>query len=299
MYDSLIKTNLSVYSRLRLAELMQQKGLPYTKNWLLKNRKETLKGNYYWGEDNTHLFDNDAMATVIAYRILKNEKASLEELMRIRNFFLEKRGHSWRNTYQSVLIIETLLPDLMAQADKSTVGEISFTGSFQFTPKKLPFDTLLNSDQPITIHKTGISPVYFTAYREFWNSTPARNEKDFIVTSYFSDNVTQLKAGKPITLFVDVEVKKDAEYIMLNVPIPASCSYENKNQNWRNGEVYREYDYHQTTIFCKELKAGKYQYTISLVPRYSGIYTLNPARAEWMYFPVMYGQEGVKQVEVN
>jgi TonB-dependent SusC/RagA subfamily outer membrane receptor len=299
LYDSLLKTELSVYSHMRLAELMQQKGLPYTKNWLLKNRKETLKGNYYWGDDNTHMFDNDAMATVIAYRILKNEKASAEELMRIRNFFLEKRGHSWRNTYQSVLIIETLLPDLMAQADKSTAGEISFTGSFQLTPKKLPLDTLLNSDQPFTIHKTGISPVYFTAYREFWNSTPARSEKDFIVTSYFTDSVSHLKAGKPVTLTVNVEVKKDAEYIMLNVPIPAGCSYENKNQNWRNGEVHREYDYHQTTIFCKELKAGKYQYTISLVPRYSGSYTLNPARAEWMYFPVMYGQESIKEVTIK
>ena len=85
---------------------------------------------------------------------------------------------------------------------------------------------------------------------------------------------------------------------MLNVPIPAGCSYENKNQSWRNGEVHREYDYHQTTIFCKELKAGTYQYTISLVPRYTGKYTLNPARAEWMYFPVMYGQEKTKTIAI-
>lgn len=86
---------------------------------------------------------------------------------------------------------------------------------------------------------------------------------------------------------------------MLNLPIPAGCSYENKNQNWRNGEVHREYDYHQTTIFCKELKTGKYQYTISLVPRYSGSYTLNPARVEWMYFPTVYGQEAIKRIGIT
>lgn len=298
LYDSLLKTELSLYSRLRLVELMQQKGLPYNKDWLLKSRKETLKGNYYWGEDNTHLFDNDAMATLIAYRILRNEKASSEELKRIRNFFLEKRGHSWGNTYQSVLIIETVLPELMEEG-KNAPGAINFSGAFQFTPKTLPLDTVLTSTQPITVHKTGISPVYFTAYREFWNSSPTRSEKDFMVTTYFTDSVTTLTAGKPAILVVDVDVKQDAEYVMLNVPIPAGCTYENKNQNWRNGEVHRQYDYHQTTIFCKELKAGKYQYTISLIPRYSGTYTLNPARAEWMYFPVMYGQEGIKQLTIK
>ncbi len=298
LYDSLIKTELSIYSRLRLAELMQQSGLPFEKNWLHEARKQTLKGNYYWGEDQPYLFDNDKMATVIAYRILKNDKASAEELQRIRNYFLETRGHTWSNTYQSALIIETLLPELMEQAGNQTQPEISFNGSFNFSTKKFPFDTLIHLTTPVAVRKSGLSPVYFTAYYEFWNPEPERSEKDFVINTYFSGNVQQLKAGKPITLTVDVIVKKDAEYVMLNVPIPAGCSYENKNQSWRNGEVHREYDYHQTTIFCKELKTGTYQYTISLVPRYTGKYTLNPARAEWMYFPVMYGQEKTKTIAI-
>lgn len=189
LYDSLIKTDLSVYSRLRLAELMQHSGLPFEKGWLRDVRKQTLKGNSYWGEDQTHLFDNDAMATVIAYRILKNDKAQAEELQRIRNFFLEKRGHSWFNTYQSVIIIETLLPDLMEQAGNQTQPEISFNGSFNFSTKKFPFDTLIQLTAPVTVRKTGLSPVYFTAYNEFWNPEPERSEKDFVVTSYFKPRI--------------------------------------------------------------------------------------------------------------
>lgn len=299
LYDSLIKTELSVYSSLRLAELMQQSGLSFDKNWLRGARNQTLKGNYYWGEDQPYLFDNDRMATVIAYRILKNDKAPTEELQRIRSYFLETRGRTWSNTYQSVLIIETLLPDLMEQAGNHTQPEISFNGSFNFGTKKFPFDTLIQLTAPVTARKTGLSPVYFTVYQEFWNPQPERNEKDFVVTTSFSEGTQHLKAGKPITLTVEVVVKKDAEYVMLNVPIPAGCSYENKNQSWRNGEVYREYDYHQTTLFCKELKAGTYQYTISLVPRYTGKYTLNPARAEWMYFPVIHGQESPKSITIG
>jgi hypothetical protein len=34
-----------------------------------------------------------------------------------------------------------------------------------------------------------------------------------------------LKAGEPAQLLVMVNVKKEAEYIMIEVPIPAGCSY--------------------------------------------------------------------------
>jgi hypothetical protein len=31
----------------------------------------------------------------------------------------------------------------------------------------------------------------------------------------------------------------------------------------------------------------------------SGLYTLNPAKAEMMYFPVFYGREGMKKVAIG
>src|SRR5262249_34239522 len=105
--------------------------------------------------------------------------------------------------------------------------------------------------------------------------------------------------GKPITLIVDLEVKRDAEYVMIEVPIPAGCSYQSRGQSWINGEIHREYYNHKTNIYCKLLKAGKYTYTIELLPRYSGKYTLNPAVAECMYFPTLYGREGVKDVVIK
>ncbi|MFN7261510.1 MAG: hypothetical protein ACK5TU_16560 [Cyclobacteriaceae bacterium] len=114
----------------------------------------------------------------------------------------------------------------------------------------------------------------------------------------FEHSTQNLTTGKPIKLFVDVVVKKDAEYVMIEVPIPAGCSYETKAQSRNNGEVHRESFYDKTSIFCKNLKAGTYRYEVSLVPRYKGSYTLNPARAELMYFPLMYGREGIKKIMI-
>jgi len=35
------------------------------------------------------------------------------------------------------------------------------------------------------------------------------------------------------------------------------------------------------------------------MPRYTGNFVLNPAKAEMMYFPVFYGREGLKKVEIK
>ncbi|MBT6836612.1 MAG: hypothetical protein HOA61_11260, partial [Bacteroidetes bacterium] len=44
---------------------------------------------------------------------------------------------------------------------------------------------------------------------------------------------------------------------------------------------------------------GKHRFEINLQPRYSGTYTLNPAKAELMYFPTIFGREEMKEVEIR
>lgn len=120
-----------------------------------------------------------------------------------------------------------------------------------------------------------------------------------MITTQWVGDPGNLIAGTPYNLKVVVDVKKDADYVMINVPIPAGCSYSTRNQSRSNGEVYREYDIHEARIYCENLPAGKYEYTIHLLPRYVGSFNLNPAKAEWMYFPTIYGRESLKQVSIR
>jgi uncharacterized protein YfaS (alpha-2-macroglobulin family) len=143
--------------------------------------------------------------------------------------------------------------------------------------------------------------VYVTAFQQYWNALPASVEKDFIIHTSIDDkpaNQVGLKAGKPVKLVVEVEVKQEAEYVMLEVPVPAGCSYEEKSTNY-SYEVHREYFTHKTSIFCQRLKKGKYKFIVNLLPRYNGVYTLNPAKAQLMYFPVFYGRNEIKKVGVH
>jgi alpha-2-macroglobulin len=117
----------------------------------------------------------------------------------------------------------------------------------------------------LVVSKQGKLAMYLTVYQTFWNASPE-------------------------------PVKKD--YVMIEVPIPASCSYDEKRGRGPY-EVHREYFRHKVTIFADRLPKGKYSYTIQLLPRFNGQYTVNPAKAELMYFPVFYGRTGIKSVTVR
>ncbi len=288
---------VSKYDQFRLMLLQQETGFSPKMDSILMNEHHTLFGSIYWGEDGYRFFDNSVQLSVLAYKIIKNEGKHPELLEKIRGYLLEqRRSGAWRNTYESSLILETLLPDLLVTDKQVKPATLVIKGAKSDTVTKFPY-TQTFSDKQLAISKTGTLPVYITSYQQFWNSHPEKVSKDFTVDTWFEkkgDKLTQLKGGEPVQLKVEVTAKGDADYVMIEIPIPAGCSYESKEQSWQNNEVHREYFKEKVSIFCRKLKQGKYEFTVNLIPRYDGKYSLNPAKAEMMYFPVFYGREGMK-----
>lgn len=293
----------TLYDRLRLAELQQAEGLPFSIDSILAAPKRTLFGNLYWGEEGYRFFDNSIQNTLLVYRILRSKGGHEATLVKIRNYFLEKRKEGqWRNTYESSLILETILPDLVNNSGRARPAALRFTDEPDAVVSQFPFQKEVDAGSPIQISKSGDLPVYFTAYQQQWNKAPAAVAEAFQVNSFFERDkkrVTDLKAGEPVVLQVDIEAKGDADYVMIEIPIPAGCSYKDKPQPRFNNEVHREYFKDKVSIFCRSLKQGSYTFTVSLLPRYTGKYYLNPAKAEMMYFPLFYGKEGIKVISIE
>ncbi|TDQ08514.1 carboxypeptidase-like regulatory domain-containing protein [Pedobacter metabolipauper] len=289
-----------LYDQLQMMQLRQKAGMAVDIKWLLDLKKSTMFGNSYWGEELNQFWDNSIQNTLLAYQILKAERKYNNELDRILRYFLEQRKDGqWRNTYESSLILETILPDLMISRQRPEPPSISLNHTEKVTV--FPYHKTIEPAKLI-VEKNGNAPVYFTAYQQFNNPKPAKVSKEFTVTTAFNQNgtvVRQLKAGVLTNLKVNVTVSADADYVMIEIPIPAGCSYENKMTSFWGIETHREYFKHKTSIFCTKLKKGEYTFNIQLMPRYSGNYVLNPAKAEMMYFPVFYGREGLKRVTVN
>ncbi len=261
---------------------------------------QTVFGNSYWGETQYQLQSGITEQTLLVYQLLKQSGGYEKELKKIQYYFLEQRKSGyWANTYESCRILETILPDLLT--DRDTIPAIlQWKDGTRVTA--FPYKATLKQGESFEISKAGGGPVFFTAFQQYWNPKPARVEGNFIVTTRFTGNQSinnQLKAGEPVTMNVEVVVKADADYVMIEIPIPAACSYTDKVQSWRNNEVHREYFRNKVSIFCSKLTAGNYQFTVNLLPRFSGKYFLNPAKVEMMYYPVFFGREGMRKMEVK
>ncbi len=286
--------------KLQLMAMKQSEGLSISIPWLLGLKKKTLLGNAYWGEPSNKFWDNSIQNSLLAYRILKADGHHKAELDQIARCFLEqRRDEAWRNTYESSLILETILPELLASGIKTEEATIVLNKTDKI--ESFPFTKTIGAGS-LTIDKKGKSPIYFTAYQQFQNQAPKKVSQDFTVNTSFLQNgvmAGKLKGGVITTLKVEVEVKADANYVMIEIPIPAGCSYYSKKQEYNGIETHREYFKNKTSVFCNGLKAGKYTFEVQLMPRYSGSYTLNPAKAELMYFPAFYGRESIKKISIN
>lgn len=280
------------------------------KESLLKVASKTLLGSLYW-EDKTdkpmplpRFFvpnRNRLITTVEAYEVLRAANAPAETLEQIRNYFFEwRRTGYWQNTYESSRILEAILPDMpLSNGSAETVLLVNGVAVSRF-----PYTAPVEAGKAVEVSKTGASPVFVSLYSEEWQADPAaESKKGFRVQSRFADNggtVERLQAGKPVALEVEVTCDETASYVQLEVPIPGGCSYDSKpNGGWPGNEAHREYFKEKTLIFCPELTPGTHTFRIELMPRYTGRYTLNPAKAELMYFPTFYGNEPVRRVSVT
>ncbi|RSK50175.1 carboxypeptidase-like regulatory domain-containing protein [Hymenobacter rigui] len=295
---------------LALTQLRQQTGLPFQLDTLRRYRLRTELGGVFYadtlhtGSYYRYLLPDRVGNTLLAYRLLRAQGGQERELLRIRTYLLQQRrqqGH-WASTYEAAQILATIGPDLVVPASGGLTARARLSGGLTQEINKFPFETTMPAAAgPLTLHKQGGLPVYATAYQSFWNPAPAAVAAPFVVRTRLAgqeSSSVQLPAGQPAELEVTVEVKAEARYVLLEVPIPAGCSYGEPARG-NAFEVHREYLRHQVGIFMDVLPVGRHTFRIALQPRYRGHYTVNPAKAELMYFPTRYGRSASKQAVIR
>lgn len=283
-------TLLNVYNRFRIIELQQRHGLPWQRDILLRYQRETMFGNVFFS-------DNDPLwlpwrghlpLTLMAARILHRDSTASPDLQRrIRNYLLEQRQSGlWWNTFQRAQWLEFFMETWSKNAKTLQAPRLELSGTVQDSATQFPYERVLPPGGRIELRKTGDFPVYFTAYQRYWDNDTRADSTYFKVRSFFDALPGDtLQAGVPAKLVTEVTVFRDAPYLMVELPIPAGCSYESKRTNYGK-ESHREYFKHKTAIFCERLGIGTHRFEVELIPRYVGSYQLNPAKVELMYFPV-------------
>jgi uncharacterized protein YfaS (alpha-2-macroglobulin family) len=108
----------------------------------------------------------------------------------------------------------------------------------------------------------------------------------------------EVKSGVPVTLTTSVEFFKSAEFIVIEIPVPSGFAYNDRKGYWP-GEVHREFYRDHVAIFIRHASPGTRTFEISLMPRFTGRYIMNPAKVSLMYFPVIYSNNELKKITVN
>lgn len=273
---------------------------------LLSTAKQSVLGGQYWGDKGWRWHGGEVEHTLLAYKILRHHGGQEERLQRIRAYFFETHQRDgWRNTIETAGILGTIVPDLIgASRQPQAEAQLALTYKGQNRlitnwPARLTLEDYQSGS--IQLQKQGNAPVFVSLYQSRWERDPEAVDSLFAIQTHLEQDNKQtetLTSGQNAALVVNMEVKKSASFLSLEVPIPAGCSYREKGRNYSR-EVHREYRKEKVNIYFRSLPPGKYTFKINLEPRYSGRYTVNPAKAEMMYEPVFYGRNRVADVQIR
>jgi alpha-2-macroglobulin len=270
---------------------------------MLTHATSSMMGGMHWGNASYRWESNEMATTVLAFEVLKKAKGNEEALRRIVQYFLEKRQRGkWMNTVESASVVSTILPFVLEQSKSfAEPPHLAIAGDTALNINAFPFTQVMRTGrQPVTVSKSGGGIVYFTAWQRVMNKEPLPVTDNFIIDTWFEHNgqrITSLTAGERATMKIRVHVLKDASYVRISVPIPAGCTYAEKKQE--SFSEHREFRKNRMDMFVEQMNTGIHEFTIELEPRYTGSYQVNPARAELMYFPVLFGRDGGKRVSIG
>lgn len=294
--------SLSLHEQWLYTSIVQNTGSneqPFIEKLLAKVTTKML-GGMYWGTETYRWYNNSKATTLLAYKVFSKNKNYSNILPQIETYFLQNRSHAgWSNTVESASIVSTLLPSLIEQ-NKSFVAPTSVTisGDTSFTISQFPSTVKLNKATTfLQVSKPDGGLSFITAYEQYWNKTPEPVQNNFVVNAFFKNNyetVKSLKAGEIFQLHISVTAKAEAEFVMIEIPIPAGCVFANKASFYN-----QQYFKNKVVLFIDNMKQGDHNYEFSLQAKYAGKYTINPTKVELMYFPTFYGRNELKKVGIE
>jgi len=286
---------------LRVAALRQQYSLPVDLAFMKKAQRETIYGGIWFtsGNEQATVTINDIGTTLLASSVLKADTARYaSEIQGIHRYFLETLTFGSRlNTWQIAKILQEVIPDVNSQ--KHDPGEAILTLAGRVTKEidTFPYSVSIKPEGTISVSKIGVMPVYLSMTEKIFITNPSSDTSDFRITTFWSSHGNMVKAGEPVTLTAEVEFFSSADYLLVEIPVPAGFSY-NSRAGRHAGEVHREFYRDHVALFIRHADPGKKIYQIELMPRFTGKYTTNPARVSLMYFPSIYSNNEIKNVKI-
>jgi len=283
--DKLSKLNLSLQDHFQYLKLLQSQDSVVNID-TIKNSFEVAKKGIFWGEQLFNVKVNTMQTSLLAYQVLKKAGGNEDLLKKVRTYFLNNKPNT-KNTIEQANMLQEFMEDMLVESNlqAALTPEIKINNSIAGT--NYPMELKFKPNQEIKFEKTGASVNVYTFEHKI-ERTPTCSDSLFKVTTKFMEKgkeVTYLTSGEPVTMEVEVIVRKSSQYVLMEIPIPASCSYGGNLPQTNVYEEYRKKYDHMTAIACRNLSAGRHKFYIQLIPRFEGSYSVLPASIGLMYYP--------------
>ncbi|MRR21827.1 hypothetical protein EG830_02455, partial [bacterium] len=317
------RDSLTLTDSIRIAGLRLRHGMAADITFLEKARRETVLGGVYFtaGSECWHIIQTDLQTTLLVNELLTLD--TLQTIARpelIRRYFYEYLSMNGPlNTFQTASVLNALAFYSEPERKNEDRARMIISGATETVIDSFPYRVNLPyEDRTVTVRNDGDMPLFLSLGSKLFIADPEEDTTDFRVTTGWSvsggglrpyDPVmtgtgsgagqeTSVKSGVPVTLSARVEFFKSAEFVVIEIPVPSGFAYNDKKGYWP-GEVHREFYRDHVAIFIRHASPGTRTFEISLMPRFTGRYILNPAKVSLMYFPVKYSNNELKNITIN
>ncbi len=291
--------HLTYVDALLHTRIKQRLGKPVELGFILDSVQTTKNGSF-WGEDLFNIKTNKWRTSMLAYEILYAAQGHDSLLTTVRNYFLGQKP-AQRNTLERASMLSQFMDEFLENNsfEKEVKGKVLVNNR---EIEKFPFSKTYGNADTVKISVSGKS-IQVYEYSSLLSENPEGLDSVITINTYFVQNKKRtdtLVWNRAVEMIVEVEVTKASEYILLEIPIPASCSYDpNATATNNANEIYREQFRDMTSIACAKLRPGKHKFVISLLPRFKGTFNVLPAQAGNMYFPVLKNYSKPKVIKVE
>ncbi len=298
--DKIEKLKLNYFDKFRLISIKQKMGRPYSIQEVVQSSNRDKYG-IYWGEKVMNFKVNIVQTSSLAYNILKKDKGNHKVILEeTRNYFLTHLSKN-RNTIERAILLQDITDDIIANNSikKEIRSELKINGKLM--PQVYPIHKTFKNTDNIYIEKTG-APLQISVYETSIQNPEKKTDTLFAVSTEFrakGDTISSVKLAEKFQHYGKFYIKKTAEFVMLEIPIPAGAVYSKKNIHYLPYEVNREYHDDKVVIFFRKIPSGSYYFNINLESRFAGKFNVIPTKISLMYFPDVFGFSDAKEFRIT
>lgn len=300
LLGSFIEENLALLDRLMLTAIKQKLGLPHFSGFLYQHIAKNAEGGIFWNLPYESMFQNRNTFGPMAYEVLKKDGADSAFLAGLRMYYFNERNFSaylQRNTLESAMVLQAMAKDIAAAENSKFLPILSLNG--RALGNRFPMRIKLDTNFTYKLSNKGAKAQALISNKVFVEK-PNYDSSSFGIKTYFvqdSRQVKQLKSDMELEYHIELSSKKNQEFLLVQIPIPASCIYSEKGNPFGADEV--EYKKDRVLLYFRRMRAGTKHLVIRLEPRFKGSYTLLPVQVENMYDAQIKGNNGAMKLEIK